>query len=81
MSMRMSGVWWAGGLRAAGFAGAAADGDVAEETAFGPVSAARFAEVPGLGQAVVVVVTEFGVGRGTTGTVGSWFNVVGFPPG
>ena len=43
-------------------AGAAADWDVAEGAAFGPVATACFAEVSGLREAVVVVVAEFGVG-------------------
>ena len=44
-----------------GFAATAADGDVAEDAAFGPVAAAVFAEVTGLGEVVVVVVAELGV--------------------
>lgn len=44
------------------FPAASADGDVAEGSAFRPVSPARFAEIPRLREAVVVVVTEFGVG-------------------
>ncbi|KAG0452199.1 hypothetical protein HPP92_026076 [Vanilla planifolia] len=42
---------------------AAADGDVAEGAAFGPVAAAALAEVAGLCEAVVVVVAELGVRR------------------
>ena len=41
----------------------AADGDVAEGAAAGPVSLAGLAEVARLGQAVVVVVAELGVRR------------------
>nr|GMD83363.1 hypothetical protein Csa_6G519575 [Ipomoea batatas] len=44
-----------------GFPAAAADGNVAERTPFGPVPPTTFAEVPRLGQAVIIVVTEFGV--------------------
>ena len=44
------------------FAAAAADGDVAEGAAVGPVAAAGLAEVAGLGVVVVVVVAELGVG-------------------
>ena len=42
-------------------AGAASDGDVAESATVGPVAAAGLAEVAGLGEVVVVVVTELGV--------------------
>ena len=45
-----------------GFASAAADGNVAESSAVSPVTAAGFAEVARLGEVVVVVVTELGVG-------------------
>lgn len=69
------------GLSTAGFTGSAADGDVAEETAFGPVATARFTQVAGLGQAVVVVVTEFGVGRSTARAGGRRLHVAGFPTG
>ena len=69
-----------GGLSAAVLATAAADGDVAERAAFGPVASAGFAEIAGLRQAVVVVVTEFGVGRSATRAIGRDLNV-GFPPG
>lgn len=48
------------GLGALGLAAAAADGDVAEDAALGPVAAAGLAEVARLGE---VVVTELGVGR------------------
>uniref|UniRef100_A0A8R7QJD1 Uncharacterized protein n=1 Tax=Triticum urartu TaxID=4572 RepID=A0A8R7QJD1_TRIUA len=58
-----------GGLRlgdgrrhGARLAAAAADGDVAERAALGPVAAARLAEVARLGEVVVVVVAELGVG-------------------
>ena len=40
-----------------GFASAAADWNVAESTTVSPVTAAGFAEVTGLGEVVVVVVT------------------------
>jgi hypothetical protein len=43
-------------------AAATADGDVAERAALGPVPAARLAEVARLGEVVVVVVAELGVG-------------------
>lgn len=43
------------------FPAAAADGDVAEGAAFGPVAAASLAEMAGLREVVVVVVTEFRV--------------------
>ena len=46
---------------ALGFAATAADGDVAEDAAFGPVAAAVLAEVAGLREVVVVVVAELGV--------------------
>ena len=46
-----------------GLAASAADGDVTEGAAFGPVAAARLAEVARLGEAVVVVVTELGIPR------------------
>lgn len=46
-----------------GLAAAAADGDVAEDAALGPVAAAVLAEVAGLGEVVVVVIAEFGVER------------------
>jgi len=45
-----------------GLAAPAADGDVAEGPAFCPVPAAGLAEVAGLGEVVVVVVAELGVG-------------------
>ncbi|KAI8528817.1 hypothetical protein RHMOL_Rhmol12G0177300 [Rhododendron molle] len=51
------------GLGALGLAAAAADGDVAEYAALGPVAAAGLAEVAGLGEVVVVVVAELGVER------------------
>ena len=41
---------------------AAADGNVPERASFGPVPPASLAEVAGLGEAVVVVVAELGVG-------------------
>jgi len=68
-----------GGLGAAVLAAAAADGDVAERAAFGPVASAGFAEIAGLRQAVVVVVTEFGVAGSATRTIGRDLDV-GFPP-
>lgn len=43
-------------------AAAAADGDVAEGAASGPVALAGFAKVSRLRQAVVVVVTKLGIG-------------------
>nr|GMD86712.1 hypothetical protein Iba_chr14bCG8730 [Ipomoea batatas] len=49
------------GFGSPGLPAAAADGNVAERTPFGPVPPTTFAEVPRLGQAVIVVVTEFGV--------------------
>lgn len=64
---------------AAVLAAATADRDVAERAAFGPVSPAAFAEVPRLGQAVVVVVTEFGVGGGAARAIGCNLDA-GFPP-
>ena len=39
----------------------ASDGDVPESPTFGPVAAARLAEVPRLSEVVVVVVTKLGV--------------------
>ncbi|THU74840.1 hypothetical protein C4D60_Mb04t37640 [Musa balbisiana] len=52
-----------GGVEALGvLPRAAADGDVAEGAAFGPVAAAVLAEVTRLQQVVVVVVAELGVG-------------------
>jgi len=68
-----------GGLSAAVLATAAANGDVAERASFGPVASAGFAEIAGLRQAVVVVVTEFGVGGSATRAIGRHLNV-GFPP-
>lgn len=65
---------------AAVLAAATADRDVAERAAFGPVAPAAFAEVPRLGQAVVVVVTEFGVGGGAARAIGCHLDA-GFPPG
>lgn len=67
------------GFLAAGFARTVADGEIAERAAFGPVAPTRFTEVPGLGQAVVVEVTEFSVGGDTAGAVGSHL-YVWFPP-
>ncbi|KAJ0578063.1 hypothetical protein HanIR_Chr05g0243151 [Helianthus annuus] len=55
-------------FRSLSFPAAATDGDVTEDTAFGPVPAAAFAEVTWLREVVVVVVTEFGVQRLTTWT-------------
>jgi len=59
---------WGGGVGgfggfvgAFGFTAPAADGDVAEDAALGPVAATVFAEVARLGEVVVVVVTELGV--------------------
>lgn len=49
------------------FPATAADGYVTEGPALGPVPAARLAEVPRLGEVVVVVVTELRVGRITPG--------------
>lgn len=43
------------------FPASTTDRDVAEGSAFGPIAAAGFAEVSGLGEAVVVVVAKFGV--------------------
>ena len=52
-----------GGAGAFGvFATAAADGDVTEGAAVDPVATKGFAEVARLGEVVVVVVTELGVG-------------------
>ena len=67
-----------GGLSTAVLATATTDGDVAEGATFGPVAAAGFTEVSGLGQAVVVVVAEFGVGRSTTWAIRSQLDD-GFP--
>ena len=50
-------------------AACAADGDVAEGAASGPVALAGFAEVARLREAVVVVVAEFGVGGIAAGAV------------
>ena len=47
-------------------AGATANGDVPESATVGPVTAAGLAEVAGLREVVVVVVTELGVGGFTT---------------
>ena len=44
------------------FTTATADGDVAEGAALSPVTAAGFAKVSRLREAVVVVVAKFGVG-------------------
>ena len=43
-------------------AGTATDGDVTKGAAFGPVTSAVLAEMAGLRQVVVVVVTEFSGG-------------------
>lgn len=61
----------AGGFSRAGLTGSAADGDIPERAAFGPVAATGFTEVPGLGEAVVVEVAELGVGGGTAWARGS----------
>jgi len=67
---RRGGVGGFGGFVGAfGFAAAASDRDVAEDAPFGPVAAAVFAEVAGLGEVVVVVVTELGVERITAGAL------------
>lgn len=66
------------GFRASAFPASTADRDVAEGATLGPIPPATFAEVPRLRQAVVVVVTELSVGRGTPRTIGSQLNV-GFP--
>nr|GLL46083.1 hypothetical protein Itr_chr14CG07050 [Ipomoea trifida] len=49
------------GLGSPGLPAAAADGNVAERTPFGPVPPTTFAEVPRLGQTVIVVVTKLGI--------------------
>ena len=49
------------GLGALGFVRTAADGDIAEDAAFGPVSVAALAEMARLREVVVVVVAELGV--------------------
>ncbi|MFS7974044.1 hypothetical protein Hanom_Chr09g00863821 [Helianthus anomalus] len=59
------------------FAAAAADGDVSEGAAVGPVAAAGLAEVTGLGEVVVVVVAEFGVG-GVAAGAGEVFGLIGW---
>lgn len=52
------------GARALGvLAGPTADGDVTEGPTLSPVTAAGLAEVAWLGEVVVVVVAELGVGR------------------
>lgn len=43
--------------------------DIPERASLSPVPPATLAEVPGLGEAVVVVVTELGVGGGTPGAL------------
>lgn len=45
-----------------GFPAATTNGDVAEGPTSGPVSSTTFTEVPGLSEAVVIVVAKFGVG-------------------
>ena len=75
--------WRGGGGRggAGGFAAGAADGDVAEGAAAGPVAAAGLAEVARLGDAVVVVVAEFGVGgEASRAARGGRDDVVARPP-
>lgn len=70
----------AGGAGAAGLAAAPADGDVAEGAALGPVAAAGLAEVAGLGEAVVVVIAEFGVGGGASRAIWGDLDFVGVVP-
>lgn len=62
---RTFGLW----LGALGLPAAAADGDVAEDAAFGPVTAAAFTEVARLREVVVIVVAELRVERITTRTL------------
>lgn len=50
-------------------AGTAADGDVSERAAFGPVTAAVLAVMARLGEVVIVVIAEFGVGGFTAGAL------------
>lgn len=45
------------------FSTSTTDGNVSKCTAFRPIASTCFAEVPGLREAIVVVVTELGVGR------------------
>lgn len=49
------------GGRALRLAAASPDGDVSEDASLGPIAAAGLTEVSGLGEVVIVVVTEFGV--------------------
>lgn len=57
-----------GSFEALVFPAAAADRDVPQSATASPVALASLAKVARLGQAVVVVVTKFGVGRITTRT-------------
>ena len=64
LAFRVDGGGRGGGALGA-LAGTATDGDVTKGAAFSPVTTAVFAEMAGLRQVVVVVVTEFSVGRVT----------------
>jgi hypothetical protein len=69
---------WRGGFLGAGalvLAASPTNRDVAERSAFGPVAAARLAEVARLGETVVVVVAELGV-RGLASRALEWLVVL-----
>ncbi|KAL8251123.1 hypothetical protein R6Q59_034816 [Mikania micrantha] len=82
-----AGVSVSGETRAFGVLPAAtADGYVTEGAAVGPVAAAGLAEMTRLGEVVVVVVAEFGVGGVATGAgevfwLWRWCGVVGLGGG
>nr|GMC54554.1 hypothetical protein PanWU01x14_251760 [Ipomoea batatas] len=56
-------------FRSLAFPAAAADGDVAEDAAFGPVPPAALTEVTRLREVVVIVIAKFGVERVASGAL------------
>nr|GMC69582.1 hypothetical protein TorRG33x02_211930 [Ipomoea batatas] len=56
-------------LGALGFPAATADGNVAEDAAFGPVAAAALAEVARLGEVIVIIIAELGIERIAAGAL------------
>lgn len=57
-----------------------ANGDVPKGASFGPIPSACFTEIPGLGEAVVVVVAKFSVGGVTPGAFQSLVMLGPKPP-
>ncbi|GER37674.1 transducin family protein / WD-40 repeat family protein [Striga asiatica] len=70
-----------GGPCSAALPAAASDWDAAEGPTPGPVAAAGSTEVARLGEAVIVVVAELGVGRGAAGAAGGRLSDAALPPG